>query len=63
MFPAAIFLMRRFSIGLKMTDTNLKITRTVAIENIPEKVCNIEDIKQHFSEAYPEYRIFDIQVV
>eukprot|EP00092_Neocalanus_flemingeri_P009447 GFUD01010165.1.p1 GENE.GFUD01010165.1~~GFUD01010165.1.p1 ORF type:complete len:846 (+),score=190.82 GFUD01010165.1:77-2614(+) len=63
MFPAAIFLMRRFSIGLKMTDTNLKITRTVAIENIPEKNCNIEDIKQHFSEAYPEFRIFDIQVV
>merc|ERR1719318_2065769 len=62
MFPAAIFLMRRFSIGLKMTDTNLKITRTVAIENIPSKVCNIKDIKQHFSEAYPEFRIFGIQV-
>ena len=31
MFPAAIFLMRRFSIGLKMTDTNLKITRTIAM--------------------------------
>jgi hypothetical protein len=63
MFPAAIFLMRKFSMGLKMTDTNLKITRTVAIENIPEKVCNIEDIKQHFNEAYPEYEICDIQVV
>ena len=62
MFPAAIFLMRRFSIGLKMTDTNLKITRTVAIENIPGKVCNIEDIKQHFKEAYPEFKIFDVQV-
>ena len=46
-----------------MTDTNLKITRTVAIENIPAKVCNIADITQHFSEAYPEFKIFDIQVV
>ena len=63
MFPAAIFLMRRFSIGLKMTDMNLKITRTLAVENIPKKLCNIEDIKKHFSEAYPEYRICDIQIV
>ena len=38
MFPAAIFLMRRFSIGLKMRDTSLKITRTLAIENIPQLV-------------------------
>merc|ERR1719317_390697 len=63
MFPAAIFLMRRFSIGLKMTDINLKITRTLAVENIHVKLCNVRDIKQHFSEAYPEYRICDIQIV
>jgi len=63
MFPAAIFLMRRFSIGLKITDINLKITRTLAVENIPVKLCNIRDIKQHFSEAYPEFSIFDVQVV
>ena len=63
MFPVAIFLMRRFSIGLKITDTNLKITRTLAIENIPEKLCNIGDIKNHFKEAYPEFKIFDVQVV
>jgi len=63
MFPMAIFLMRRFSIGLKMTDTNLKITRTVTIENIPAKLCNIEDIRQHFDEAYPNFKINDIQVV
>ena len=31
MFPAAIVLMRIFSTGLKMTDTDLKITRTLAI--------------------------------
>jgi len=63
MFPAAIFLMRRFSIGLKMTDTNLKITRTVAIENIPLNLCSEEYIRQHFNEAYPEFKIFDIQIV
>ena len=34
MFPIAIFLMRKFSKGLKMTDTDLKITRTLAIGNI-----------------------------
>ena len=63
MFPAAIFLMRRFSIGLKMTDTNLKITRTVAIENIPRKMCEIDLIKGHFAEAYPDFPIYDVQVV
>jgi len=62
MFPAAIFLMRRFSIGLKMTDTNLKITRTVAVENIPKKLCTINYLKQHLSEAYPEFKVCDIQV-
>ena len=63
MFPVAIFLMRRFSIGLKMTDTSLKITRTLAIENIPENLCRIENLKQHFSEAYGNFPIYDIQVV
>ena len=63
MFPAAIFLMRRFSIGLKMTDTNLKITRTVAIENIPQKMCTIAYLRQHLAEAYPEFPIYDVQVV
>ena len=63
MFPAAIFHMRRFSIGLKMTDTNLKITRTLAIENIPVNLCNNRDIRSHFSDAYPDFKIFDVQVV
>jgi len=63
MFPAAIFLMRRFSIGLKMTDTNLKITRTVAIENIPPANCTIDKIKRHFAEVYPDFPIYDVQVV
>ena len=31
MFPSAILLMRTFSQGLKMTDTDLKTSRTVAI--------------------------------
>ena len=34
MFPVAILLMRKFSKGLKMTDTDLKITRTLAIGKI-----------------------------
>ena len=63
MFPAAILLMRRFSIGLKMTDTNLKITRTIAIENIPDLLCTVEKLKQHMSEAYKDFKIADIQVV
>ena len=64
MFPAAILLMRRFSIGLKMRDTSLKITRTIAIENIPSLVCTPELIKEHFQqiEAYKDFKINDIQV-
>ena len=34
MFPVAIILMRKFSQSLKMTDTNLKTTRTVAIGHV-----------------------------
>ena len=46
-----------------MRDTVYKVTRTLAIENIPELVCSVEYLKQHFSEAYPDYPIQDIQVV
>jgi len=65
MFPCSIFLMRRFSIGLKMRDTSLKITRTIAIENIPPLVCTKELIKEHFEqiEAYRNFKINDIQLV
>ena len=63
MFPLAVFLMRRFSHGLKMRDTVYKVTRTLAIENVPERVCSVEYLNQHFSEAYPDYPIQDIQVV
>ena len=63
MFPLAVFLMRRFSYGLRMRDTIYKVTRTLAIENIPEIVCTVEYLSQHFSEAYPDYPIQDIQVV
>ena len=64
MFPCSIFLMRRFSIGLKMRDTSLKITRTIVIENIPPLVCTPELIKEHFQqiEAYRDFKINDIQV-
>ena len=64
MFPCSIFLMRRFSIGLKMRDTSLKITRTIAIENSPPLVCTKELIKEHFEqiEAYRNFKINDIQV-
>ena len=63
MFPLAVFLMRRFSYGLKMRDTIYKVTRTLAIENIPEIVCSVEYLRQHLSEAYPDFPIQDIQVV
>ena len=63
MFPLAVFLMRRFSYGLKMRDTIYKVTRTLAIENIPENVCSVEFLQKHFAEAYPDFPIQDIQVV
>ena len=63
MFPAAIFLMRRFSYGLKMTDTSLKVTRTLGIENIPELLCSEDYLLQHFSEAYPDFPVQDIRLV
>ena len=67
MFPAAILLMRRFSIGLKMRDTSLKITRTIAIENISPLVdqSGCELIKEHFKQIkkYRDFKINDVQVL
>jgi len=62
LFPLAIFLMRRFSIGLRMQDTSLGITRTVAIENIPHKLCTLENLQAHFQEVYPVFHVKDIQL-
>ncbi|XP_023327129.1 CSC1-like protein 2 [Eurytemora carolleeae] len=62
LFPLSIFLMRRFSIGLRMRDISLGITRTVAIEHIPHKLCTIENIRDHFQEVYPDFTIQDIQL-
>ena len=36
--------------GLRMRDISLGITRTVAIEHIPHKLCTIENIRDHFQE-------------
>ena len=63
MFPAAIFLMRRFSYGLKMTDISYKVTRTLGIEKIPEALCTREYLLQHFTEAYPDFPVQDIRIV
>ena len=63
MFPAAIFLMRRFSYGLKMTDISFKVTRTLGIEKIPEALCTRDYLLQHFTEAYPDFPVQDIRIV
>ena len=63
MFPAAIFLMRRFSYGLKMTDISFKVTRTLGIDGIPEPLCTREYLLQHFTEAYPDFPVQDIRIV
>ena len=63
MFPAAIFLMRRFSYGLKMTDISYKVTRTLGIEKIPEALCTRDYLLQHFTEAYPDFPVQDIRIV
>jgi len=62
LFPMAIFLMRRFSIGLKMRDISLGITRTIAIEKIPHVLCTVDNLYKHFQEAYPDFPIQDIQL-
>ena len=63
MFPAAIFLMRRFSYGLKMTDISFKVTRTLGIEKIPCALCTRDYLLQHFTEAYPDFPVQDIRIV
>jgi len=38
-----------------------KISRTVLIRSIPSKYCKESVIRKHFSEAYPDLKIKDVQ--
>ena len=61
LFPVAIFLMRKFSVGLKFQDHDLEISRTLIVEGIPKEALKKETVEAHFKEAYPLAQVVDIQ--
>eukprot|EP00095_Tigriopus_kingsejongensis_P009316 snap_masked-scaffold320_size207635-processed-gene-1.8 protein:Tk09316 transcript:snap_masked-scaffold320_size207635-processed-gene-1.8-mRNA-1 annotation:"hypothetical protein L798_12217" len=61
-FPVGVYLMRRFSVDLKMDTRECISSRTLMVVGVPEVHCQREKLRQHFEEAYPTYAIEDIQL-
>ncbi|XP_026683203.1 CSC1-like protein 2 [Diaphorina citri] len=59
--PLSIFLMRRFSVHLKIEEREA-VSKTLMITNIPRRNCDVNDIQRHFRESYPEFDVQDIQL-
>uniref|UniRef100_T1IPX9 CSC1/OSCA1-like 7TM region domain-containing protein n=1 Tax=Strigamia maritima TaxID=126957 RepID=T1IPX9_STRMM len=60
-FPISVWLMRRFSQTVKLDQENLLVNRTVMINHVPRENCQKSVIIQHFSEAYPNCEIQEVQ--
>ena len=54
--------MKKFSEELKIKDTGLALSRTLFIKNIPKHFATEDNIKEHLSEAYPDFTITDIRM-
>jgi len=52
--PLGIYIMRRFSVTLRMEGDNCISSRTLMFDLIPEKFCKKDLIIRHFQEAYDE---------
>ena len=64
-FPLGIFIMRKFSVNLRMEeykDDECPSSRTLMIVGIPDTYCDKEHIQRHFREAYPSFEIDDVQI-
>ena len=63
-FPLGIFIMRKFSVNLKIEEYAEECIsgRTLMISGIPERYCNKNDLTRHFNEAYPDFDIEEIQI-
>ncbi|XP_046676490.1 calcium permeable stress-gated cation channel 1 [Homalodisca vitripennis] len=59
--PLGIYIMRRFSVNLKVEDRDT-VSRTLMISNIPRRSCDADDLHRHFREAYPEFEVQGIQL-
>ena len=62
LFPITIFIMRRFSESLNFRDASMEISHTLQIENIPRSMCKEEQLRQHFSDAFPDIPVKDLRV-
>ncbi|TRY76367.1 hypothetical protein TCAL_11352 [Tigriopus californicus] len=61
-FPVGVYLMRRFSVDLKMDAEDCISSRTLMLVGVPESQCSLANLRRHFHEAYPNYPIEDIQL-
>lgn len=46
---------------VQFQEVDLEISRTLLVDKIPRSMCNKEDLKSHFNEAFPEAEVTDIQ--
>ncbi|XP_042149364.1 calcium permeable stress-gated cation channel 1 isoform X2 [Ixodes scapularis] len=59
--PLGVMFMRHFSAKLHIHPEESRVSRTLMIVGVPRKNCNGQMFRQHFSEAYPDCLIQDIQ--
>jgi len=60
--PLGIFIMRKFSVSLRIEDNDDVCSRTLMLDGIPKTYCQKDYIIRHFQEAYPEIEIDDVQI-
>lgn len=69
--PLGVYIMRRFSVSLKVTEEDLNNTyampsggltaRTVMVSGVPPSHCQADLLQRHFQEAYPEFTVYAVE--
>ena len=59
--PLGVFIMRKFSVNLRMEEEDCISSRTLMIAGIPEGCCTRDHLVRHLHEAYPDFEIDDVQ--
>lgn len=60
--PMGIFIMRRFSVSLRMEEEECVSCRTLMMDGIPRQHCIKDTLIRHLQEAYPSFEIEDVQI-
>ncbi|KAK2711512.1 hypothetical protein QYM36_012617 [Artemia franciscana] len=61
-FVIGIYVMRKYSVGLRLKESGSYISKTLMITNVPLNMCNEDTLRSHFNQAYPDKRVEDLKV-